>query len=32
LQAFLGEWNGALASIKTPAKLRWHLEVDPLEF
>ncbi|MDR2450547.1 MAG: primosomal protein N' [Candidatus Accumulibacter sp.] len=31
LQAFLGEWNGALESIRTPAKLRWHLEVDPLE-
>jgi primosomal protein N' (replication factor Y) len=32
LQAFLGAWNGALESIKPPARLRWHLEVDPLEF
>jgi primosomal protein N' (replication factor Y) len=32
LQAFLGEWNSALASIKAPSRLRWHLEVDPLEF
>jgi primosomal protein N' (replication factor Y) len=32
LQAFLGAWNGALESIKPSARLRWHLEVDPLEF
>jgi primosomal protein N' (replication factor Y) len=32
LQAFLSEWNRTLESIKAPAKLRWHLEVDPLEF
>ena len=32
LQAFLGAWTGALESIKAPARLRWHLEVDPLEF
>ena len=32
LQAFLGEWGSALAAIKAPSKLRWHLEVDPLEF
>jgi primosomal protein N' (replication factor Y) len=31
LQAFLGEWSIVLESIRTPAKLRWHLEVDPLE-
>jgi primosomal protein N' (replication factor Y) len=31
LQTFLSEWSGALDSIRTPAKLRWHLEVDPLE-
>jgi primosomal protein N' (replication factor Y) len=31
LQSFLGAWNGALESIRPPAKLRWHLEVDPLE-
>jgi primosomal protein N' (replication factor Y) len=32
LQAFLGEWSSVLESIKAPSKLRWHLEVDPLEF
>ncbi|MDR3298772.1 MAG: primosomal protein N' [Candidatus Accumulibacter sp.] len=32
LQAFLSAWNGRLASIKAPSRLRWHLEVDPLEF
>ena len=32
LQMFLGEWGGLLDSIKAPSKLRWHLEVDPLEF
>ena len=32
LQAFLAPWNASLASIKTPSRLRWHLEVDPLEF
>ncbi len=32
LQAFLAPWCDALAAIKVPAKLRWHLEVDPLEF
>lgn len=32
LQAFLGEWRDALDAIKTPSRLRWHLEVDPLEF
>ncbi|MDR2787399.1 MAG: primosomal protein N' [Candidatus Accumulibacter sp.] len=32
LQAFLSEWSGALDSIKAPTRLRWHLEVDPLEF
>ena len=32
LQAFLGEWSQLLESIKSPSKLRWHLEVDPLEF
>jgi primosomal protein N' (replication factor Y) len=31
LQAFLGEWDEALEAIRKPAKLRWHLEVDPLE-
>ena len=32
LQAFLGVWRLVLETIKTPSRLRWHLEVDPLEF
>jgi primosomal protein N' (replication factor Y) len=32
LQAFLTAWQPALAGIKSPSRLRWHLEVDPLEF
>lgn len=32
LQAFLAPWRAALASIKTPSRLRWHLEVDPMTF
>lgn len=32
LQVFLGQWGGVLESIKAPSRLRWHLEVDPLEF
>ena len=32
LQAFLPRWREAIESIKAPSKLRWHLEVDPLEF
>ncbi|MDR2165102.1 MAG: primosomal protein N' [Zoogloeaceae bacterium] len=31
LQAFLTRWRKALADVKTPARLRWHLEVDPME-
>ena len=31
LQAFLALWRPALATIKAPSKLRWHLEVDPVE-
>jgi len=31
LQSFLCQWNDLLVSIKTPSRLRWHLEVDPLE-
>lgn len=31
LQSFLGAWSGLLDGIKAPARLRWHLEVDPLE-
>ena len=32
LQQFLAVWRDCLAAIKAPARLRWHLEVDPLEF
>ena len=32
LQAFLPQWREAIESLKTPSRLRWHLEVDPLEF
>jgi primosomal protein N' (replication factor Y) len=32
LQAFLPRWREALEGIKAPAKLRWHIEVDPFEF
>lgn len=32
LQAFLGQWRESLEALKTPSRLRWHLEVDPLEF
>jgi primosomal protein N' (replication factor Y) len=32
LQGFLTEWMETLHSLKTPRELRWHLDVDPLEF
>ena len=32
LQAFLPCWRQAIEGIKAPARLRWHIEVDPLEF
>ena len=32
LQRFLADWREVLESIKAPSRLRWHLEVDPLEF
>ena len=32
LQAFLPQWMEKLYTLKTPAGLRWHLDVDPLEF
>ena len=32
LQIFLAQWREQLDVIKTPSRLRWHLEVDPLEF
>ncbi len=31
LQAFLPRWREAIAGIKSSSKLRWHIEVDPLE-
>ena len=32
LQAFLAEWMAVLQTLKTQRDLRWHLDVDPLEF
>ncbi|MBK9019316.1 MAG: primosomal protein N' [Sulfuritalea sp.] len=32
LQAFLAAWMERLYALKMPAGLRWHLDVDPLEF
>ncbi|MCM2289842.1 MAG: primosomal protein N', partial [Sulfuritalea sp.] len=32
LQTFLAAWMERLYALKTPAGLRWHLDVDPLEF
>ena len=32
LQAFLAAWMEKLYALKTPGGLRWHLDVDPLEF
>ena len=32
LQRFLGAWLEVLDAQKAPSRLRWHLEVDPLEF
>ncbi|MCF8198857.1 MAG: primosomal protein N' [Sulfuritalea sp.] len=32
LQAFLPKWMEALHALKMPGGLRWHLDVDPLEF
>lgn len=31
LQAFLTHWRPQLEILKSPSRLRWHLEVDPLE-
>jgi primosomal protein N' len=31
LQAFLRAWGGALYGLKAGA-VRWHLDVDPIEF
>jgi primosomal protein N' (replication factor Y) len=32
LQNFLPRWREAIEGLKAPSKLRWHIEVDPLEF
>lgn len=32
LQAFLPRWRAVIESRKIPSRLRWHLEVDPLEY
>jgi len=32
LQAFLADWSERLRELKAPRDLRWHLDVDPLEF
>ena len=32
LQNFHSAWGALLDAIKAPSRLRWHLEVDPLEF
>jgi primosomal protein N' (replication factor Y) len=32
LQAFLAAWNERLEALRTVGSLRWHLDVDPLEF
>jgi len=32
LQGFLAGWNELLYALKLPRELRWHLDVDPLEF
>lgn len=32
LQAFLAQWLAAIRQLKMPNALRWHIDVDPLEF
>jgi primosomal protein N' (replication factor Y) len=32
LQSFLAAWMAQLHTLKVPQALRWHLDVDPLEF
>jgi primosomal protein N' (replication factor Y) len=32
LQAFLAEWLAAIRELAVPRRLRWHIDVDPLEF
>ena len=31
LQAFLPRWREAIEGLKAGSKIRWHIEVDPLE-
>ena len=31
LQAFLADWVTQIEALRAPARLRWHLEVDPLD-
>jgi primosomal protein N' (replication factor Y) len=32
LQSFLSHWMEQIYALKTPGGLRWHIDVDPLEF
>ncbi len=32
LQAFIAQWLAAIRDLKAPKALRWHIDVDPLEF
>ncbi len=32
LQVFLSQWLSAIRELKAPKALRWHIDVDPLEF
>jgi primosomal protein N' (replication factor Y) (superfamily II helicase) len=32
LQAFLAEWSARLYAARSPRGVRWHIDVDPLEF
>ena len=32
LQAFLAQWLAAIRELKAPKALRWHVDIDPLEF
>jgi primosomal protein N' (replication factor Y) len=32
LQTFLARWLAEIRELKTPKALRWHIDVDPLEF
>ncbi len=32
LQAFIAQWVAAVRGLKAPKALRWHIDVDPLEF